>query len=286
MIRLILFASFLLSQASAQAQGTFMFSGSTAAREEDEELMDAIYKLAARKPKPAVPRAVSPNERTRPSPDRYADRSTEAAAPCVGCSTSRARPVVRSTPRVAASSISFRNRGKNIGAACRNQFVGGDGSFGPVGRQIENLIRSEPYRRYFFNNNSLRAICPRYPSLSVEEKTQAWVWFWMVLANEESSCNASLPHATHYPDGRRLNPRPGYGLFAAELYPQHRNWRGPMCQGNIRYSSTQVNCAVHTMAATQLARGRGILWSESYWGPVRRVGRQIMPNMRGYHPCF
>ncbi len=207
------------------------------------------------------------------------ERSTEAAAPCTGCRATR-------PARIAATSISFRTRGKSLGATCRSQFISSDGNYGSVGRQIATLINSEPYRGRFMNNSSLRAICPRYSSLSAEQKTQAWVWFWMVLANEESTCNASLFHATHLPNGRRLNPKPGYGLFAAELYPQHRQWRGRMCQGNIRQSSTQVNCAVHTMAATQLARGRGVLWSGSYWGPVRRVNRQIMPNMRGFKSCF
>lgn len=232
---------------------------------------------------PSVPTKITvPAPQSRPR----ADRSTEAAAPCTSCRVTRPQATPRLTPRVAATSISFRTRGKSMGATCRAQFIGSSGELGPVGRNIANLINSEPYRGHFMNNNSLRPICPRYASLSAEQKTQAWVWFWMVLANEESTCNSSSRHATHFPDGRRLNPKPGWGLFAAELYPQHRNWRGRMCQGNIREVSTQVNCAVHTMAATQLARGRSILWSRGYWGPVRRADRQITPNMRGFQSCF
>jgi hypothetical protein len=80
MIRLMLFISVLLFQASAQAQGTFMFSGRAPAPEvaseddNDDDTIDAIYKLAARKPKPAAPRAVSPNERALRSPGRAVAR--------------------------------------------------------------------------------------------------------------------------------------------------------------------------------------------------------------------
>ncbi len=223
----------------------------------------------------------SPRARTGVVAASPQDRRTEAVAgPCENCGDKK--PVTRYRPTV----LSFRTKGKPLGPACRSQFIKANGEFGAIGRKIATLIKSPAYKDKFFSGRSLRAFCPRFSKLSEGQQTQAWVWFWMVLANEESTCNVHLPHKTHLPNGKRLNPKPGYGLYAAELYPQHRNWRGKMCQGNIKTADVQVNCAVHTMASTQLSRKRGVRWTGSYWGPIRRAGRQIMPNMEGFKSCF
>lgn len=183
--------------------------------------------------------------------------------------------------------VSFRTRGKLIAEQCRQRFVDEHGDLGSEGRRLTQLMASERYRARFLNGRSLRAVCPRFSPLWSEElQLRAWTWFWMVLANEESGCEPRTFHPTHTKSGRRINPKPGYGLYAAELYGEHRNWRGPMCRGNISQVETQLTCAVDTMAATQLSRGRGVRWVGSYWGPIRRASRQIKPNMEGFKACF
>ena len=117
-------------------------------------------------------------------------------------------------------------------------------------------------------------------------KIKAWTWFWMVLANEESDCNVNKYHPTHLPNGRRLNPTEGWGMFAAELSSYKRATR-PMCSGDIKTAKIQMSCAVGTMADTQLSKGRGVLFTNgSYWGPIRRYTSQIAPNMRGFKACY
>lgn len=117
MIRLILFTAVLLFQAQVQAQGTFMFSGSVPAstpeadRDEasnDDEMIDAIYRLAARKPKPASPQPVRSTSRATPVRGRHhhgdghnhshdeEDRETESRPACPG---GNCRPVARATQR-------------------------------------------------------------------------------------------------------------------------------------------------------------------------------------------
>jgi hypothetical protein len=109
----------------------------------------------------------------------------------------------------------------------------------------------------------------------------------MVLANEERDCAAHLSHPMNDPrTGRMINPRPAFGMWAIETYPQ--KWRGPMCtNGAVRDVQTQVNCAVHTMADIHI-RKRGLSAYDplSYWGPVRRYQKQILPNMRLHKPCY
>jgi len=255
------------------------------------------------KPRPA--RQVRTTSKLHPTPPMPPPRPRErsrrddvtegtVSGTCTNCrrppSVTAGREMVRVAGTAAGAdrrtAVSFRTRGKPLGLSCRRQFVSSEGTYGPLGRKIAGLISSSAYSARYLHSHSLKAVCPKFGALDNAQKTKAWVWFWMVLANEESTCNVNLKHATHFPDGRRLNPKPGFGLYAAELHLQHRSWRGPMCRGNIRSADTQINCAVHTMADLQLRRGTGVLSSNSYWGPVRRYHRQILPNMRGFSACF
>lgn len=149
-------------------------------------------------------------------------------------------------------------------------------------------MKMSPYRDAYLDNESLAAYCPNFKNLNRAEKLRAWTWFWMVLANEESTCSSEALHPTHAKvNGRwvRLNPRVGYGLFAAEFYGGDRRWRGPACEGNIKDRSLQVRCAVDTMYSRHLEKG-SLSDESSYWGPIRRDTRQIKPNMKLFEPCF
>lgn len=180
--------------------------------------------------------------------------------------------------------------GKKMNLQCRS-IIDQDYVPGSTGELLLNYMRQQPYASTFFNSSSgLREFCPKFGNLSRVNQERAWLWFWAVLANEESGCNPNKYHPTHVKkrNGKliRINNKEGWGLFAAELHPGDRNWRGRMCRGNIKTVSLQVSCAVHTMHDMQLTRGRGAQYSSSYWGPVRRSSKQIGPNMKGFSPCF
>ncbi len=221
------------------------------------------------------------------------DDETEAKA-CIACN--KPKPAI--TPKIEAPpvpkmdvgdqvSVTFRIRGRNkpLDPRCR-RFLDENGNYGDYGRAISALMNTSLYNRYYTSRNSLSQICPKFATLNDAQKTKAWTWFWMVLANEESDCNVNKSHGTHFPNGRRMNPTLGWGMFAGELFDAKRAWRGRMCQGSMKASAVQIRCAVATMSDTQLSEGRGVLSSESYWGPVRRYPRQIVPNMRGFKSCF
>lgn len=169
------------------------------------------------------------------------------------------------------------------------EFIKSNGQLGPVGKQLKNYMLRKPYKEAFLDRQSLVEFCPGYSGLSKRDKVQAWVWFWMVLSNEESSCNPNAVHPTHAKingEWIRINPKDGYGLFAAELYGGDRKWRGPECQGDMKSLKVQLKCAVQTMYQTQLQDKKGVHHPYSYWGPVRRSVAQIVPNMNQFAPCY
>jgi hypothetical protein len=177
---------------------------------------------------------------------------------------------------------------KPFAEACSG-FIQRDGHYGKIGQELVRNMKKTPYKDQYLRSKSLSQVCPNYKNLKAQQKLQAWVWFWMVLSNEESSCQVETPHGTHAKvAGRwiRINPKEGYGLFAAELYGGDRQWRGDMCRGNMKTMKVQVSCAIHTMYDRHLAEGEGAYTKSSYWGPVRRLDKQIVPNMGLYKPCF
>lgn len=224
------------------------------------------------------------------------DVVAEAKPPCTKCGSIRPtvqpivipKPVVAPRPPAPTSEVrvSFNNKdGKAINLQCRS-FIDGNGNYGEHGRMISSLMANNFGHKYYTNKRSLKAFCPKFDTFQSDElKLKAWTWFWMVLANEESDCTVQYLHKTHDKKGRRINPRPGYGMFAAELSDSLRDAR-PMCSGNIKSAKVQIMCAVGTMVDTQLSKGLGVYRSDGYWGPARRYDRQIMPNMKGFKACF
>lgn len=225
------------------------------------------------------------------------DGVIEAKPPCSTCGSIRptVKPIIVPKPAVEAPRppapipqvrVSFNNPGgKEINLSCRS-FMDGYGNYGEHGRMISSLMTNNFANKYYTNKNSLKAFCPNFDKFESNElKIKAWTWFWMVLANEESDCTVKYAHATHTRSGVRINPRPGYGMFAAELSSSLRDAR-PMCSGDIKTAKVQIMCAVGTMVDTQLSKGLGVYREDGYWGPARRYKKQILPNMRGFKPCF
>jgi hypothetical protein len=163
------------------------------------------------------------------------------------------------------------------------------GELGAWGQSVASILREPKYFAAFTGDGSLGRFCPRFAELSQAQRIRAWVWFWTVLANEESSCDRDLYHPTHYPDGRILNPNEAHGLWAVELRASVRrsNGRGPACN-EISSVEGQARCAIDMAYALQLRRGRPIStkYTRQYWGPINRQERQILPNMQRYTPCF
>ena len=192
-------------------------------------------------------------------------------------------------PPTAGQRAIVRSSGKQMPRAC-SALMDNSGQLGPHGQSIYSIMAESQYQRHFTANNSLGQFCPKFNQLNNQDKLIAWTWFWTALASEESGCNPTITHATHYRDrsGRVkvLNPVEGYGLWAMEKDRNVRRWRGAACS-DIGTVAKQARCSIDIMASTQLTKGRTAgINNMSYWGPVRRGNSQIIPHMRRLSLCF
>lgn len=216
---------------------------------------------------------------------RHTQVTTSEAAHCRGCSHSRRprlhdyRAVVHAARRVGGNSLFPQSRGKFIPNKCA-RIMDPKGNLGDIGELIAREITTR-YSKQYLDGRSLSRVCPRFGEMSANEQLKAWLWFWMVLANEEATCEPNTYHAY-----QGWGTTVGWGLFAAEKYQVQRLFRGTRCLGNIENVEVQVSCAVATMSDRQLDNGQGVLSTESYWGPIRMARQKIKPNMSLYTPCF
>lgn len=205
-------------------------------------------------------------------------KKTEASS-CDSCGTA-----------TAAKERSLIRPGKKTMAKACDNLMNKEGDLGPQGQDILSVMSEPENARHLTADNALGSFCPKFKTLSDENKLMAWAWFWTSLAMEESSCNSKQLHGTTYRDREGniqvLNPREGYGLWALERDRNVRRWRGDACSdiGNVE---GQARCSVDIMIKTQLSQGRSASGSSSsYWGPVRRGHRQLVPHMRRFSLCF
>jgi len=229
------------------------------------------------------------------------ESTLEAQKPCTDCANKSA---LDSAPQALAQQVLSSlpeddNRLKILPATpgakpmsplCRS-FSDNQGGIGEWGQETIRIMSEDRYRNQFLKSNALGGFCPRFDSLSEKQKLQAWLWFWQVLANEESDCRSHVTHPTHYRDPKtgqmqRLNMYEGFGLFAFERDPAIRAWRGKDCH-ILSTVSGQLNCAIRIMDQVHFRSGHSAQRSSgSYWGPIHRSDRQIVPNMRRFAGCF
>ncbi|MFM6929135.1 MAG: hypothetical protein ACKOX6_11765 [Bdellovibrio sp.] len=167
--------------------------------------------------------------------------------------------------------------------AC-NALMNSQGQIGPSGQIVYDVLNSPNNRSAYTKRNALGSFCPNFNQLSDSDKLIAWTWFWTALAREESACDPYIVHATRS-GGRIINPRVGYGLWAMEQSSNIRRGRGPECS-DISTIKGQARCAIEIMKDTQLDNGETAHDGGSYWGPIRRAHRQIIPHMKRLTLCF
>lgn len=172
------------------------------------------------------------------------------------------------------------------------KFVRHDGSYGDWGQTMAAIMKESKFKQFYTKPSALGAFCPKFNSLSEDQKIQAWTWFWGSLGSEESGCGLKKEHRTMVQGLNGVwkvnNPVPGYGIWALEKSPLLREGRGPECQ-NINTLAGQARCAIHIMVKNQLSKGNtASAASLKYWGPTlnNRKARQIMPLMERFTPCF
>jgi hypothetical protein len=146
----------------------------------------------------------------------------------------------------------------NFASGC-DQFMNAEGKLGPWGDYALQQIRSKP--ESFGNNvpDDITTWCPRYPSMSREEREMSWVWNLASMASSESSCN---PAAV----GPKYNGIP-LGLFQVwkEMEPNS-------CQyaDSLLNPRENIRCAVDQLGMELADRG-SLMTPEriTYWGVLR-----------------
>lgn len=182
------------------------------------------------------------------------------------------------------ANLPLKQSGLTVPLAC-NHIMSSTGEVGPTGKSLMKYMSMNENYRDYTKKNSLGRFCPGFDNMTPDQKIHVWTYFWTVLANHESTCRHNVIHPV-YAGGRRLNPMQGYGLWAAETSSKVRRSRGAACS-DITTGDGQARCAVGTMLNTQLSKGHtASSFSGSYWGPVRRGDRQILPAMKKYKGCF
>ncbi len=195
-----------------------------------------------------------------------------------------------------------------------DQLMDSSGRIGDWGRVLLTTMNSPPYEDDFHGPNALgKDFCPNFSRMTRHEQSHAWLWFWTVLGDRESSCVLNRHHSTHDKKGRNINPTYGTGIWTFEKNETTRAWRWQSAQKvgrkpACKYVNTiaeQSLCAVDTMFR-QLSDGHaadahtGNGDPEVYWGPIqnryflgkgkdrREFGRQkqMIPQMRRFPGCF
>lgn len=244
-----------------------------------------------------------------------ANEPTESAVACVNCApevpgpqatqtsaiglraiVSQAAPRTPRSTTTATRSVSRESTtslpaGRSGMAPMCSNIINSSGRIGEWGEDIARILLSPKYTDSFYQDHALGDFCPKFSQLSPTMKTKAWLWFWAALADEESNCNPKVFHPTHYIEKRtgqrkRLNPRAGWGLWAMEYDANIRRDRGSACR-EIRTVAGQARCAIDIMHGSQLRHGRSASNKRvTYWGPIIRGEKQLMPHMRRFSACF
>ncbi|WP_413582233.1 hypothetical protein [Bdellovibrio sp. HCB288] len=208
---------------------------------------------------------------------------------CVNCSkpsTQTGKRAVILKKRVSGK------KSRGMTSQCQNLLMNSQGNPNQLGQHMMSTMADARNSKYYLKSNALGGLCPRFNTLSTENKLKAWNWFWTSLGQEESStCNPGLRHGQFYTDRngntKRLNPTDGLGIWTVELSPILRSARGPEC-ANVKTAAGQAKCAIEIMKDTQLSRGSTATTGNKYWGPTRshRVKRQMLPHMERFALCF
>lgn len=159
-----------------------------------------------------------------------------------------------------ATQISEVSKKMRWGEAC-DKFTS-DGEFGKWSGIIEQeLVRGEN-NALIQGSSDLRALCPGYDALDLEERQNVWVLIVNAMAFYESSCNQTS-HAQG-PNG------PLIGLL--QLHRGDEDFYAPNCRrGDGNTPSGTFRCGL-SMLNSQLMRQEPLFSTRSYWDVLRPQG--------------
>lgn len=205
-------------------------------------------------------------------------RQTESCAQCAHMDKGSKKAAA--LPKLTAD---FKDEGANCSA-----FIDDNGKYGVVGNTIKDYLKDPRAEIYFRDSlagmSTAQKVCPKWSSLSRDEKVHFWVWTFASMAWDEARCkpNAVNPKATN---------GVGVGLFQLEQKRSSRHWRGPHCKKNSVIAAVDnTQCAMDMMGeilkgkdGMHKTNGRIYQSSNSYWQKLRQpsggnIGRLMRQN--------
>lgn len=153
-------------------------------------------------------------------------------------------------------------------SAC-SQFVGSVGP-GAVGNKI--LSEAADFDLLMRGTTDMKKVCPKYPSMSVEDQKRAWMMVLATMAFLESSCRSD--QTATGPNGTLR------GLFQLHAGKEGQYTKSRRCtNGSSKTNDGSVLCTLG-MLDDQLARSSALFSRDSYWGVLRPQG-EPHPKRKG-----
>lgn len=139
---------------------------------------------------------------------------------------------------------------------------------GSIGVYISQVFSAHSAKLpHLLQGGKINSICPKYPSLSLMQKSQLWTLILATIAHFESSCNPTVPNKG--PNGI------AYGYY--QLHKGKENTydgNAQLCAVNASGDPKLASKCTLSMLEKQFVKENGILFSpKSYWDVLRPNGR-------------
>jgi hypothetical protein len=182
-------------------------------------------------------------------------------------------------------SKSFKARGANC-----NAFINEKNDLGRHGIAIKNAFSkyTKPgHIGLLLNDSAAKAhsmpqLCPKFKSLSNEERIRFWVWTMAAIAWEESTCkdNAYNPNGT---------TDAAVGLLQLNRNYKNRYWRGALCKAKeVATPPNNLSCGLEIMRGQFdgfYGKPAGLSMPKSYWQRLRQGWSKIDYLISLYPGC-
>lgn len=167
------------------------------------------------------------------------------------------------------------------------------GEYGSFGRVVIDYMREAGDSSIYYKNTLAGfgpggAICPKWNTLSKDEKEHFWVWTFASIAHDESKC---------IPSARNAKGTNGVAIGLLQLDDKRsaRSWRGPNCKvSSVAGPRENLRCGMDIMGELLLGqngeyKGSGLIFNRngrntSYWEKLKRSGGGGIGELIRTHP--
>lgn len=183
---------------------------------------------------------------------------------------------------------------KNDYFACAS-YINNLGAYGKKGEIVAEILRQGRETKYakLFSDlptADMPQLCPGFSGFNEEEKTHFWVWFFMALASDESSCGKCKRLDCRSPGVNRRDPDE-VGEFQLEETESFRRKKAgrpsPDCfppENRIAEFNNNVTCAL-AIFSREADLGWNLFGARRYWQKLNKSEGHVIDMVKGYKLC-